>query len=446
MRHFLKHPFHFLVSSMTADHKNSAADVPDEFKTPLALIYKALHGKGISNSDYIECLETANYSVSPSQLNRWVANIGKYGSAIHANKQSGAPALLDREERDVMSGRTLHENENGKQVTLETYHDFALDHLDKDLSYPTISRYFDEDRFTSRLVQKKAKSFVVDSDALCKEAWDWVYIQDFRARNIQRDKFASIDFTFTGHRTDRTHSFAPSGGPQPMVSESISPYTNCIVTCGWSDGINRTPPKLFTYNPAFRTDRKKTKRRSDQIEHLNECLDKYGISEDRVVYIGKDKGETTKYTRECPELIRIFFDGYTIPPDSRVYSDNGNSFFDEGNSVLEEVGFLKHRCYPAKVHQYLSMNDNALHGTSKRSWRSSGVDFSDDVKSCLILLSFLDRDIVNYSKHWWDRNLINVTEEGMEALIGKGPCKLSHLHKSWKRSYEDFMNENNFYH
>ena len=423
----------------------SAANVPDEFKTPLAKIYNALHSRGISNSTYIECLKSADFVVSPSQLNRWVANIGKTGSAINENKQSGAQALLAREKIDTASGRMLRENEIGHQVTLESYHEFALDYLGVDLSYPTISRYLDEDGFTSRIVQKKAKSFVVDTEALAQEAWNWVFIQDFRGRNINRETYASIDFTFTGHRTDRMHSFAPSGGPQPMVAESISPFTNCIVTCAWSDGKNRTPSKLFTFNPAYRTDRKMTKRRSEQIEHLNECLDKYGISEDRVIYIGKDKGEMKKYARECPDLIRLFFEGYTIPPESRVYSDNGNSFFDHGESVLEEVGFLKHRCYPAKVHQYLSINDNALHGTSKRTWRTCGVDFADDVKSCLALLSFLDRDIVKYSKHWWDRNLINLTEEGVDALIGKGPCKLSHLHKSWKRSYEDFMNENNFY-
>lgn len=445
MRHFFNHPFHFLVPHMSEERNNSAANVPDEFKTPLAKIYNALHSRGISNNTYIECLKTADIIVSPSQLNRWVANIGKTGSAISGNKQSGAQALLDREKRDIASGRALRENELGHQVTLETYHDFALDYFDVDLSYPTISRYLDEDGFVSRLVQKKAKSFVVDTEALCQEAWDWVYIQDFRARSIERDKYASIDFTFTGHRTDRMHSFAPSGGPQPMVAEKISPFTNCIVTCAWSDSVNRTPPKLFTFNPAFRTDRKKTKKRSEQIEHLNECLDKYGISEDRVVYIGKDKGEMKKYARECPELLRLFFEDYTIPPESRVYSDNGKSFFENGKSVLLEFGFLKHRCYPAKVHQYLSVNDNALHGTSKRSWRTCGLDFSDDVKSSLALLSFLDRDIAKYSKHWWDRNLIKLTEEGVEGLIGKGPCKLSHLHKSWKRSYEDFMNENNFY-
>jgi len=55
----------------------------------------------------------------------------------------------------------------------------------------------------------------------------------------------------------------------------------------------------------------------------------------------------------------------------------------------------------------------------------------------------LDRDTEKYSKHWWDKNMVELTEDKVGDLIGKGPVKLSHLHKSWKRSYEDFMNENN---
>ena len=149
-----------------------------------------------------------------------------------------------------------------------------------------------------------------------------------------------------------------------------------------------------------------------------------------------------QYARECPGLIRLFFGNYEVPSGSTIYSDEGNAFFENGESVLLEAGFKKHRCYPSMVHQYASPNDNRLHGTSKQPWRTCGVNFSDDVESCLCLLNFLDRDIVKYSKYWWDRNLVELTEEGVKDLIGQGPCKLSHKHKIWQRSYDQFMNEN----
>lgn len=71
-----------------------------------------------------------------------------------------------------------------------------------------------------------------------------------------------------------------------------------------------------------------------------------------------------------------------------------------------------------------------------------GRFFSDDVSSSLALLHYLDEDIKAHSKYWWDRNMISITEEGVESLIGQAPGKLSHLHKFWKRSYEEFMNQN----
>jgi len=86
--------------------------------------------------------------------------------------------------------------------------------------------------------------------------------------------------------------------------------------------------------------------------------------------------------------------------DAVVFSDNGNSFFEDSQRVLEALGFGKHRCYPANVHQSISVNDNPLHGTSKEAWRASGVDDSDDLESCLSLLSHLNRDFMKYCNNW----------------------------------------------
>ena len=116
-------------------------------------------------------------------------------------------------------------------------------------------------------------------------------------------------------------------------------------------------------------------------------------------------------------------------------SDNGNAFSENGESVLKALGFEEHHYYPAEVHQYLSGNDNRLHGTSKGSWRASGVDHSDDVDSCLMLLSLLDRDIIKYSKYWFNKNIIELKEEAVGDLIGTRGLKKYHLHKDWLRAY-----------
>jgi hypothetical protein len=198
---------------------------------------------------------------------------------------------------------------------------------------------------------------------------------------------------------------------------------------------------LFTYNSVFRRDRNPTARREGQKSNLGDCLWRYGIDPDRVVYIGKTTGEKEHYATESPRLLRLFFAKYNVHKDATILSDNGNSFFENGESVLKQLGFRKHECYPASVHQYLSPNDNRLHGTAKQSWRQSGVDYSDDIDSCLRLLWYLDRDIIKHSRHWFGRNMLNLTESGVDDLVASAGGKMCHLHKHWLRSYRISMGE-----
>jgi hypothetical protein len=223
------------------------------------------------------------------------------------------------------------------------------------LSKQTVSRYLAKDGVSIRTMQSKAKGFMVDVLSQRRQLWDWVQTQrQMGIFDVPRRLLASIDFTFTGHRTERSSSFASRGGSQPMLSTSISPDTNCIVTVVWADGINRTPPMLFTYNPSFRRDRNSTARRATLVQRCDDCLKEFGIDVKRIVYIGKKKGESRSYVTESPTLRRIFFKHYKVPKRAVILSDLGSSFIDQGKSVLLDLGFKKHVCYPAAVHQYLS--------------------------------------------------------------------------------------------
>lgn len=95
-----------------------AADIPDIAKTQLAKLYRALHKKGLSRADFLDAMEETDWSVSASQLDRWALRLDSVGTAILNDKRTGALPSLDREQRDVMSGWVLHENEHGKEVNL----------------------------------------------------------------------------------------------------------------------------------------------------------------------------------------------------------------------------------------------------------------------------------------------------------------------------------------
>ncbi len=261
----------------------------------------------------------------------------------------------------------------------------------------------------------KTSGFTVDVDALAKMMFEWKSERQ-RAGDL-KGLLASVDFTFTGHRTDRRVSYAPAGGAQPKSSTTITRFTNGIVTVVWSDGVNRTPPVLFTCNGKFRLDRVGRKAWVQERDKLVNALARFGINAKRVISIGAEKNETRIYASESAGLLRRFFARYQIPLNVVVFSDNGKSFFPGGVSVLESLGFAKHVSYPAPVHQHLSPNDNRLHGTAKARWRNSGVDFKDDVESSLLLLSHLDVELAAHGAAWFRRNILDLTAKSARELI-----------------------------
>src|SRR5580704_9711337 len=127
---------------------------------------------------------------------------------------------------------------------------------------------------------------------------------------------------------------------------------------------------------------------------------------------------------------------------STSLSDCGSAF---GSGVLEALGFSRHAQYPPAVHQYLSPNDNNLHGAAKQLWRQSGVDFRDDVSSSLLLLKLLDEQTVAHSRSWFDRNMLNLTKDGAARLISGGGERVSDLSRERLRAYRVFVGEDGSY-
>jgi hypothetical protein len=228
------------------------------------------------------------------------------------------------------------------------------------LAQTTAHDYLHALGFSSKISQLKTSGFTVDVDALAKMMFS---LQSERQRaGDLKGLLASIDFTFTGHRTDRRVTYTPAGGAQPKSGTEIAQFTNCIKTVVWSDGVNRTPPVLFTFNGKFRLDRVGRKAWVQEKDKLVNALARLGINAKRVIYIGTEKNETRIIARESAELLQRFFALYQIPPNVVVFSDNGKSALKGGVSALESLGFAKHVPYPAPVHQHLSPNDNRLHG------------------------------------------------------------------------------------
>lgn len=381
----------------------------------IARLVGPFEARGISRSVVRAVLADAEITVPKSSLDRWVHAYVTKGIIFTAEKASGATPLLDDQQCEIAAGWVLSQNDSNQVVSLASFSKFCASAFGVELAQTTAHDYLHALGFSSKVSQAKTSGFTIDVDALAEMMFEWK--SERQGAGDLKGRVASVDFTFTGHRTDRRVSYAPAGSAQPKSSSAISQFTNCIITVVWSDGVNRTPPVLFTFNGKFRLDRVGRKAWVQDREKLVDTMARFGMDARRVIYLGADKNETRIYASESADLLRRFFELYQLPRNVVVFSDNGTSFFPGGKSALESLGFAKHVSYPAPVHQYLSPNDNRLHGTAKASWRNSGVDFKDDVESSLLLLNHLDVDLAAHGATWFRRNILDLTAESARELI-----------------------------
>jgi transposase len=374
-----------------------------------------LEARGISRAVFRDILADAKISVPKSSLERWVRAHAQTGRLFTAEKVSGAGPLLDDEQCEIAAGWVLSQNDSNQVVSLAAFSKFCASAWGVNLAQTTAHDYLHALGFSSKVSQAKTSGFTVDVEALAKMMFECKHERQ-RAGDL-KGLMASVDFTFTGHRTDRRVSYAPAGGAQPKSSAAITQFTNRIVTVVWSDGVNRTPPVLFTYNGKVRLNRVGRKAWVQERDTLVNALTRFGINAKRVIYMGAEKNEPRLYASESAELLHRFFALYPLPPNGVVFSDKGKSFFPGGVSALESLGFAQHVSYPAPVHQHLSPNDNRLHGTAKARWRNSAVDFKDDVESSLLLLSYLDVDLAAHAVTWFKRNILDLTAKSARELI-----------------------------
>jgi transposase len=418
----------------------STALVPD-VRTAFARLYLMWKKRGQPKSDFLAFLSGAGYDIPLRTLDEWVANVRSQGSATSPSKASGRPQALSQDAVRLLVGFVLDRNESNVEVHLDTAQAFVRDWLNVDITVQSISNYLHGEGFSSKVTQHKTAGFKLDTASLCHLALDWVRTTPL---DVPRAKLCSIDFAFSGHRKDLGSSWSPVGGAQPKSGTAVSTYTNCVITCVWADGKNRTPAMLFTYDQRFRKDRSPTEKRKAEVTYLDECLTRYKIGAKRIVYVGKEKGENRKFVAESADLVRRFFETYGVGKDCTVLSDNGNAFKDGGVDIFDALGFKQHRCYPAAVHQYLSPNDNRLHGAAKKAWTESLVDFSDDVLACCYLLNLLDwcnKDV----RKWFDTNLQLKEEEStlekIDALIKGERVSESEYFKECLREYRIFTGQ-----
>lgn len=405
---------------------NSLDTVPTEARSVIARLCEAFVARGQSVQDFRSICEDAGYSVPKSTLEHWRRNVNEGGDALPGGEQRGRSRALSEEQERLFVGWVYWKNVNNQIVQLQTCLDFLQEGFGVTMSTSTVHEYLQRNGFSSLKMKKKAAGYKLSVESLVKMAFEWLRKH---WRLLTRGEIWSIDCTLTGHRTDTWRSYAPEGGPPPLLDASISRFTNLIVTAISSLG-RFYHSILFTYNQDFRRDRNRTMRRDMILGHLDSVLQEYNVEDYRVVYIGKAKNETRTYVAASAEVIQMFLDKIQVDHGSVWLSDCGKEFFPSSGSIFENYGAI-HQAYPSPVHQYLSGNDNNHHTAGKNSWRALKIDFSDDIKACVALMHCFDLDAPNI-RGYFEANLQcgkskPDIELVRELIGGKNLCSNSYL-------------------
>lgn len=199
----------------------------------------------------------------------------------------------------------------------------------------------------------------------------------------------SIDFTFTGNRTNSTRSFLKRGSRQTYLHQKRSQHINCIVAVILIDGLNLPPSALFTYNPAFSTAAAFTK-----IQKKNpHCPRLLGIrwvtTKSAIIECFISVRSIRRLATSCLRVLtwsKYFARSFNSRSFPKVYVTKWQ--FHEGvRKFWPSYSELQnHAFYHAEVRQFLSPNDNLRYGTSTAAWWAQTAEESS-FKGCCALTS-----------------------------------------------------------
>ena len=248
----------------------------------------------------------------------------------------------------------------------------------------------------------------------------------------------------------------------PILGKKNVIHTNCIVTLVWADGVMRTKPIMFTSASTCYTlldvftrvasrarNWKLTSVRRTKLLKFQSSMELFGIEPFQVQALSH---KSPDYTRETGSLIRkalILWKTYGFDLDEEnqkipldfskcfIFSDGGGAFTSGGRSVLQTFGVGGTDSYPSSVHQYLSPNDNKLHGEAKAKWRASKYYEDTEVDGPLYLLNALSTVPKDHISGWFHRNFLLDPREQNYSFVANIVKKGGNLEE------EDVYIENN---
>lgn len=366
----------------------------------------------LKSMDYPGCLKT---------LYRQIKKFKATGSALTSKEDDGRgkQSKLDEDEKGILRDWVINRNDQNLPICLDDVKEFIEVQFEVEVSRPTVCRYLAELGMSLKTCMTKTAGFKLLPDALRVLYWD--FILEMRRRNVffvSPDLIRSIDCTYTSKPKRALTTFSLKGGGKQRAQCKVNSYTDGIITMISADGLNHTPSVLYTHNVKANPVQANTERGNLILLEFKTKCEKYGIHPSRVNYI---PGNKKYYVGEKPEMYEHFIKMYeakgVLPRGALILHDGGNAFKRGNESIFPALGFTNHETYASAVHQFLSPNDNKLHGV-KATWSKEYYKFEagDTISASLRLMQLLD-EATHHSRQYFRDNLTGVKESDLNRII-----------------------------
>jgi hypothetical protein len=376
--------------------------------------YLKLLGPDLKPKEAFEIIKKRGYTQNRRTLNRHIASVRRTGHALSLVKKDCRHYLLNDDQMTQVNTWILRQNTMHIPIRYAEVKKFIQDTFNINVSVRTAANIALRLRVSIKTCQTKTAGFIKLNSELTKDYMGFIRKMKKERRFYRHSSgIRSIDATYTKKPQTDTTTLSPVGSGPQRAASTTNLYTNAIVTMISGDGLDHTPCMLFTHDPRMAKVQPNTPRGNLIRSKFVQALQTYHITEDRIVYVKSPQ----HYFYESPEVYETFLNHYEIPKNALILHDGGNAFKRQKTSIFENLGYTNHETYPADVHQFLSPNDNSLHGC-KSIWYKEYPEFGSDVSASLRLMQLIDLDTEKNSRTYFQRNLFNVTKSDLKEVIG----------------------------
>jgi transposase len=368
----------------------------------------------MSSGASFKICQTMGYDQSQRSLNRHVAAVAAGGQVFNRIENAGRKKKLNMDQKEDIRDWLTTRNDKHVTTSRRQLAKHIQDTWDITLTTMSIGNLMREEKYSTFKTSKVTGKSNVPFSTKQKSYWD--FILGLRAKNtlsIPAKSVHSIDVTYTRDASKHTTTIAPKESPKQKDGRKKYKYSDAIITCISPVNGNPTPCVMHTYNPQMAPQATsngpvaKAKR-----TRFVELLEQYRIDESRIVYTKSSKN----FRGEDYGMFKDYLTRFAFPKTDVFLHDGGGAYKDKGVTVFDELGLKKHVAYPTEVHQWLSPNDNNLHGV-KEVWKTEFPDMNDDPEAPLRLMQLIDQDALAHARYYFERNILRVTKSQVRRVM-----------------------------